>query len=181
MLEPGRVALVAGGDPSVAAALARELTDAGMRVVTGQDDGVGQLDAVILNPGATWREHPDAWRECLRLTYERAEAALPQLSEDGRVIACGPPEVPSPGPGYAEFVKARLALGRFLREFAGEPAAAVALWPSTHLRDGERIATFCDAVLAILAKPVALLDGRHVIDLEIAHERPARERARGAV
>lgn len=184
-----RAVVIAGGHPSVVDALGAALTVAGATVLPYgvHDQRQHRPDALVLNPGASWRAHPGDWNTCLDTTHEAAAQSSRRPGPQGHLIVCGPPLVAVPGPGYREYVKARLALGQLLRDIAEADGAptAVALWPAGVLTDHDgllvetRVRTLCGAVLALLAPP-SIMGGQHVVDADVVRRADATHARIGA-
>jgi hypothetical protein len=121
--------LIAGADPSlvdeVTVALRRVGINAAIVVAVGCEP-LPSCDAAVIAP--KWRAEP--LPACLQFVSTWTESVKPLLLGGGTVIVVGPRVVSMPGPGYADYVKARLVLGRMVRELAKEPsgARAVAVW-----------------------------------------------------
>ena len=121
--------LLAGGDPALLNAIREAVRVVGIEAaiaVAGEREPPARVDLAVIAPN--WCAEP--LHACLRFVREWIAVAPPVLIADGTVILVGPPAVSMPGPGYADFVKARLVLGHMARALAEDPnpVRAVTVW-----------------------------------------------------
>lgn len=125
-----RVALAAHGHAVAVAEAADEARAS--EVVADVRRRHGGIDVLVLNAGRSWHETEDAWLECVHAVDVWTVAALPALASTGSIMVSGPIAVSAPGPGYAQYVKARFVLLRYVRQVEREDGGvrAIVSWPS---------------------------------------------------